>query len=57
MMQTLVKHHRLPDGAECVYNPCSGAYDLPVEKWRYRAFKNWKKKLEELERKLKEVDP
>jgi hypothetical protein len=39
MMQTLVKHHRLPDGAECVYNPCSGAYDLPVEKWRKRALK------------------
>jgi hypothetical protein len=31
--------------------------NLSVEKWRFRAFKDWRKKLEELERKLKEADP
>jgi len=34
MSRTVTAHHRFPDGKECVYNPASGAYDLPLEKWR-----------------------
>ena len=36
MSRTVVAHHRFPDGEECVWNPKSGAYDLPLKKWLKR---------------------
>ena len=42
MNKVVLVHHRFPDGAECVFNKASGAYDLPVKKWRKRAKKEAK---------------
>lgn len=53
MKKTVLAHHRQPDGALCTYNPKSGVYDQPVEKWMRRARLDWKKKrLEKLERRV-----
>jgi len=43
MNKTVLAHHRQPDGELCVYNPKTGAYDLPLEKWRRRAGKEMKR--------------
>jgi hypothetical protein len=40
--KALAKKLEIPDGAECVFNRASGAYDLPVKKWRKRAKKEAK---------------
>jgi hypothetical protein len=37
-------HHRMPDGAECVFNPRTGCFDVPVERWKRRAEKEVKAK-------------